>query len=184
MSEIANIYDNGPISPIARIKDNLSIFSENHWMHFNIDFMEPVPASTPMTVEMVTASGAAVIAALGTIAKQVVALLQMNQNEMLHLRWEPLDDVEGLLWELAGQARFNPRGAHARVGPMTSMRDPYLATTTFFILGRDKDMNLEVRNPLAVAQSLARFVFFGYRYILKPLAQEPANTTWLPAQGR
>ncbi len=184
MSEVANIYDNGPISPIARIKENLSIWSENKWFHHKIDFVEPVPRSSPMVVEMVVASGAVLLPLYGTIAKQLLAILLMNQNELLHLRWEPLDDVEGVLWEQSGQARFSPRGAHARVSLLSGARDPYLATTTFFILGWNKDMRLEVRNPNPVNVFQARFVFFGYRYILTPLPGEPANTTWLPAQGK
>lgn len=183
--QVANIYDNGSISPIARIGDNLSIWSEVKWTHFNIVFIEPVPRSSPMVVDMVAASGATTIAANGTIAKQVVAILLMNAGEMLHLRWEPLDDVEGLLWQLGGQARFQPRGAHARVSQFTSLYDPYLATTTFWLLGgANKDMNLEVRNPNPVALPMARFAFFGFRYILETLPSEPAITTYLPAQGR
>lgn len=183
--EVANIYDNGPISPIARIKDNLSIWSESKWKHYNIAFLEPIPRSSPMVVEMVAASGATTIAANGTIAKRVVAILLMTAGELLHLRWEPLDDVEGLLWELSGAPRFQSRGAHARVTPFTHIRDPYLATTTFWLLGgANLDMNLEVRNPLPIPQPVARFVFFGFRYILEPLTAQPAATTWLPAQGK
>ena len=185
MGTVANIYDNGPISPIARIYDNLSIWSENRWKHHVINFIEPIPRSSPMVVEMVVASGATTIAANGTIAKRIVTILLMTSGELLHLRWEPLDDVEGLLWELSGAARFNTRGAHARVTPFTHIRDPYLASTTFWLLGgANLDMNLEVRNPLAVAQPVARFVFFGYRYILEPLSSEPSVTTYLPAQGK
>jgi len=188
MSVVANIYDSSPISPIARIHENLTIWSENKWKHYAIVYLEPVPRSRTMTVEMVTLSGATNIAANGTIQGIVLPILQMNTNELLHLRWEPLDDVEGLLWELSGQARFNPRGAHARVDLNTGARDPNLATTTFYILGgMNLDMNLEVRNPLPVAQFVARFVFFGYRYILYPHEDQthpPQNTTWLPAQGR
>jgi len=186
MSTVANIYDNGPISPIARIKDNLSVWTSTKWLHYKIDFIEPVPRSSPMVVEMVVASGATTIAANGTIGKQIVPILQMNSNELLHLRWEPLDDVEGVLWELAGQARFSPRGAHARVSLMTGEFDPNLATTTFYIVGGTPamDMNLAVRNPNPVALAVARFAFFGYRYVLQPLTSEPATTTWLPAQGR
>lgn len=182
--EVANIYDNGPISPIARIKENVSVWSENQWMHWQVDYIEPIPASRPFIVDMVAATGAALIAANGTINAAAVAFLLMNKNELLHLRWEPLDDVEGELWELANVARFNPRGGHARVSRFTAFRDPYLATSTFFILGQNKDMNLSVRNPNPVALPMARFVFFGYRYILTALAGEPAKSTYLPAQGK
>jgi len=136
-----------------------------------------------MIVEMVTATGNNTIAANGQIARALVGILQLAEHEFLHLRWEPLDDVEGILWELSSQARFNARSVHSRVTLFTHVRDPYLATTTFFILGMNRDMNLQVQNPLPVFQPVARFVFFGYRYLLEPLKTEPTTTTWVPAEG-
>ena len=185
MSEVANIYDNGPISPIAKIKQNLSVWSENRWMHHRIEYIEPIPRSSTFTVEMVTFSGATTIAANGTITKRLIAFLLMNKDELLHLRWEPVDDVEGRLWELAEAARFAPRGGHARVSRFTHLRDPYLATTTFWILGPNKDIQLEALNPNPIALPSARFAFFGYRYILTPLPSQPAPTPtiYLPAQA-
>lgn len=183
MGTVANIYDNGPISPIAKIKQNLSIWSENRWMHHRIDFIEPIPRCTTFTVEMVTFSGATTIAANGTITKRLITFLLMNRNELLHLRWEPVDDVEGRLWELAEAARFAPRGGHARVSRFTALRDPYLATTTFWILGPNKDMQLEVLNPNPIALPSARVAFWGFRYMLSVLPNEPSDTTWLPAQA-
>ncbi|MDO9579928.1 MAG: hypothetical protein Q7J06_05100 [Bacteroidales bacterium] len=181
--EVANIYDNGPISPIARTKDNLSIWTVGKWAHFNIANIEPLPRSSPMVAEMVALSGATTLAANGSIAKRIVAILQPTTFEFLHLRWEPLDDVEGVLWEQPGSAKFVAAAVHARVTRFTSVRDPYLATTTFWILGRQRDMNLEVRNPNPVALPQARFVFFGYRYLLTELTTVPQVTTWLPAEG-
>ena len=183
MSEVANIYDNGPISPVAKIRENLSIWSGGGWEHYRIENIEPIPRSSPTMVDMVTASGATTIAANGTISKQVVQILRLDTGEFLHLRWEPIDDVEGVLWELSSKGRFASRSVHARVTRFTSLRDPYLATTTFFILGKDRDMNLEVRNPNPVALPQARFVFFGYRYKLSELKAEPTVTTYLPAEG-
>jgi len=184
MSTVANLYDNGPISPICRIKENLSVWTAGQWKHYNVTFIEPLPRSRPTTVEMVVASGATTLAANGTIAKQVVAILALAEMEFTHLRWEPIDDVEGVLWEQAGTGRFVTRGVQARVDRWTHFHDPYLATSTFFILGKDRDMNLEVRNPNPVAIPQARFVFWGFRYLLNPLSSEPANTTWVPAEGR
>ena len=184
MSQVANIYDNGPISPIARINENLSIWTTGKWEHYHINFIEPMPRSSPMIIEMVVASGAVVIAANGIVAKQVVALLQLADLELLHLRWEPIDDMEGVLWEQSSQGRFVARNVHARVDRLTGLRDPYLATTTFYVMGRERDMNLEVRNPAGIAMPLARFAFFGYRYLLNALDSVPDNTTYLPAEGR
>lgn len=183
MPMISGIYDGGVIAPVAKIKENLSIWTVGQWSHYQIEYIEGLPWSSPMTVEMVTASGATTIAANGTIAKQVVAILQLADHELMHLRWQPIDDMEGVLWEQSSQGRFVARAVHARVDLLTAVRDPYLATTTFFILGRNRDMNLEVRNPAPVARALARFAFFGYRYVLKPISQTPTHTTYLPAEG-
>ena len=188
----SGIYDWGVISPVAKIRENLSIFTSGQWSHYRIEFIEGMPYSSPMVVEMVTASGVTTIAANGSIAAQVVNILQLNEKSLLHLRFEPLDDVEGVLWEEASVGRFVTRGVHARVTRFSAARDPNLAATTFFILGRDRDMELEVRNPLPVAQAVARFVFWGYRYGLKALDETTSKrimdftipSTWLPAEGR
>ena len=184
MPLLSGIYDSGPIQPIAKIKENLSIWTNQLWEHYNIEYIEPIPRSSPTIVEMVTASGAVTIAANGMIAKQVVAILQLADDEFFHLRWEPIDDMEGVLWEQASKGRYAARSVHARVNRFTGLRDPYLATTTFWILGRNRDMNLEVQNPNPVALPQARFVFFGYRYILARLSTPPSVTTWVPAEGR
>ncbi|MBA7607062.1 hypothetical protein ES703_14214 [subsurface metagenome] len=183
MPLLSGIYDSDPISPIAKIKENLSIWTRSNWSHFKINYIEPIPRSNPTMVEMVAASGATAIAIYGTIAKRLVAILQLNALEFLQLRWEPLDDVEGVLWQLSSTGRFASRAIHARVSRFTAIRDPYLATTTFFILGRDRAMNLEVRNPNPVALPQARFVFFGYRYLLEEIPV-PTVTTYLPAEAR
>jgi len=183
--EVANIYDNGPISPIARIKDNVSIWTENKWLSYNISYIEPIPFSSPFMVDMLTVAPAVVtLAANATLAKRVVPVLQLNKDELIHLRWKPLDDVEGRLYELGAAARFSPRGGHARVTLFTEIADPNLATTTFWILGgQNKDAQIDVVNPNPVAIAVARFAFWGFRYILTPLTAEPPNTTYLPAQA-
>ena len=106
--EVSNIYDNGPISPIAKIKENLSVWSRGAWHHYNIDYIEPIPRSSPTVVNMITAP-ATTIGIYGTISKRLVAFLQVADLELLHMRWEPLDDVEGVLWELPTTARLGLR---------------------------------------------------------------------------
>lgn len=191
MSEVANLYDNGPISPIAKIKENLTIWTVGQWQHYRIENIEPLPWSSPLVVEMILASGATFLAPYGTIGRRVVAILQPREMEFLHVRWEPIDDVEGILWEQTGTGKFVAQAVHARVTRETARRDPYLATTTFWILGRNREMNLEVRNPNPVIISQARFIFGGYRYMLKPLSVEDGKkiensqlkSTWIPAEG-
>jgi len=183
MSTLSGIYDSNPIQPVVKIRENISIYTGGQWKPYEVEFIEPMPRSSPMVVEMVTATGNTSIAANGQVAKAVVNILQLGENEFLQLRWYPLDNVEGVLWEQAAVGRFVTRSVQARVNILTSARDPYLSTTTFFILGMNRDMNLEVTNPNPVVIPVARFVFFGFRYVLQPLTTKPAITTYIPAEG-
>ena len=172
MSEVATIYDNGPISLIARIKDNISVLTAKKWAHYQVNFAEPWPRSSPLMVDLVALAAATTIAANGTIAKRLVPILQVTDGEMIHLRFLPLDDVEGVVWEQSGTGKFNSRNTHARVNMATGLHDPYLATTTVFIMGYQRDLNLEARNPNPVPLNQARFQFWGFRYGLDEISPD------------
>lgn len=195
MPFVSGIYDGGVIAPVAKIKENLSIWTVGQWSHFRIDFIEPMPANSQSVTDLVLVAGATTIAANGQIAAQLVTFMQLSKLEFLQLRWECLDDVEGLLWEQRSVGRFVTRSLHSRVSLFTPVRDPYLATTTFYILGEDRNALIEAQNPNPVALPQARFRFFGYRYLLKSWIDEDKEvirgitdgripSTWLPAEGR
>lgn len=184
-----NIYDNGPIAPVCRAKENLAIWTENKYIPYTVEWIEPIQPSRPYMVDLLATiqPAATALAAAGQINAQVLAILQMNKDELLHIRWEPLDDVEGALFQLSNMARNASRGGQARTSLFTRLHDPYLSTTTFWILGGDtaKDAQIQVTNPQGVAVYTCRFVFYGFRYILTRQTGNPSgNITYLPAQGR
>jgi len=166
MGLMSGIYDSGPIQPLLKFKENYAIRYRGLYRYYRADYIEGITPSSQSLVDMVQVAGATQIAANGTIAKQVVNTLQLNEGELLHLRWEPLDYVEGILWEPAGSSKFQTRNIQSRVDPMTKFHDPWLCSTTFWILGNQLDANIEVRNPIAVAVPHARFQFWGWRYLL------------------
>ena len=202
MGLLSGIYDSEFIQPIARIKQNLSLWTQGMWAHYLIEYQEGIPPGPASTVDMVVQAGVTTLAANGTIAKRIVTILQLSTLEFFHLRWEPLDNVEGVLWEQPGQGRLVSRNIHSRVDRNTRGRDPTLATTTFWIIGMDRDMNLECRNPMGYAIPAARFVFWGNRSILKlheftgedkvkaaagdmkTVERLIGPSTWLPTEGR
>ena len=206
MFDETGIYSPGPIKPVVKVKENIAVYTQNAWDFFSVDFIEGMPLSAPSIIDLVTVAGVAGMAANGTLAKRIVPALQLNEGEMLHLRWFPLDNVVGTLWERSAQARFNSRGILARCEPMTRTFDPYLATTTFWVLGQNRDINLQADNPMGYAIPAARFGFFGYRYTLTSLLTPQMSAdmrkrlmsgdveavrqsglgpfTWLPAEGR
>lgn len=208
----SGIYDSYYIQPVAKIKENLSIWTLGKYYHYIVQYSEPVPPSPATVRDIVNLAGQAALAALGTINKRVVDILQLNDNEFFHIRMEPLDNVEGVVWEQGGQQKFGTsRAVQARINLNTKLRDPALSGTTLFILGINRDMQLEVRNPMNYATPMARFIFWGNRMILEPKAFDfslltdsekiivqkgldagdydivkrwVGTTTYLPAEGR
>lgn len=176
-----NFYDShqpGPIAPVVQMKQNISVYSGQRWNHFNVNYLEGQPLGSQNVIDMCNVAGVTGIAANGTIAKRVITQLRVNTNELLQLRWRPLEALEGILWEQPNKARFESRALLSRVDWRTGDHDPYYAATTFFIVGitqGDRDMNLEVRNPLGVAFPMARFEFWGYRYTLNPVVINDAD---------
>jgi len=184
--EVANLYDNGSISPICQIKEHLAVWSEQRWMPFVVDYIEQIPRSSAFTVDLMVTLGVAVLAPGAAIAGQLLPILQCNANELAHLRWFVIDDVEGQLWELSNMARFAPRGGQAGVNLLTPQYDPWLATTTFWVLGGagDKDARVGCTNISGAIIPQARLGFFGYRYIMTPESMVHPNARYLPAMGR
>jgi len=183
---IANLYDNGPISPICQIKEHLAVYTDQQWRGFLVEYIEGVPRSSAYVVDLITIAGANPVAPLGTVAAQLLPILQVHANELVHNRWYAIDDIEGQLWQLSNMARLAPRGGQAGVNLFTPIYDPWLAGTTFWVMGGlgDKDARVGCTNISGATIPQARLGFFGYRYILQ---EEPAihpNARYVPAQGR
>jgi hypothetical protein len=186
MNIIDNLYSQGPMSPVCQIKEHLAIWTETIYKGFQVDWIEPIPRSSAFIIDLVALQGTGPLAPNLTIAGRLVTALQVNANELAHYRWFAIDDIEGQLWELANMARFNPRGGQAGVNLLSSVYDPWLASTTFWVLGGpgDKDARIGCTNISGAALPQARLGFFGFRYILTPDAQLNPNARYLPAQGR
>jgi hypothetical protein len=183
---VDNLYSQGPIAPICQIMEHLAIWTENRWVGFQTEFIEPVPRSSNFTVDLIATTGVGFLAPNATIAGQLLAIIQSNANELVHFRWYVLDDIEGQIWQLSNMSRFTPRGGQAGVTLFTPVYDPWLATTTFWVVGGqgDKDARIGCTNISGANIGQARIGFFGYRYILKPEPMIHANARYLPAQGR
>lgn len=185
---VDNLYSQGPIAPICQIYEHLGVWSENRWMGFETQYIEPVPRSTAYIVDLLAIAnvgGVGTLAAAATIAGQLIAVAQVNAHELFHARMFVIDDIEAQLWQLTNMARFAPRGGQAGVNLWTEIYDPWLATTTFWVLGGegDKDARVGCTNISGAVLPQARMGFFGYRYILKPETNVHANARYIPAQG-
>jgi len=195
MDNLYNPYSAEPIAPITRVKENLGLWTGQKYEPFRVDYIEPILRSSPYVIDVLAlVAGVTQLAANSAAQAQLVPALQMNTGELFHARWYPLDDVEGGLYQLAGMPRNNMRGGQSRTSLQTLFVDPYLSQTTFWIYGSTpaKDAYIQVFNPKPVFCTIARFAYFGFRYILEALTgitytgiyPNVQNITYLPAQGR
>ena len=183
---VANLYDNGPISPICQIKEHLAIYTDQQWRGFKVEYIEGVPRSSAYIVDLITTAGVGTLAPLAAVGGQLLAVLQVSANELVHNRWFVIDDIEGQLWQLSNMARLAPRGGQAGVNLFTPMYDPWLTSTTFWVVGGpgDKDARVGCTNISGATIPQARLGFFGYRYILEAEPVIHPNARYIPAQGR
>lgn len=147
------------------IKQNLAVWSMGRWQYYNVDYIEPLPgASSVSTINY----GA--VAASSSVAITELTQFDVDEHQLLQLRFYPIDDIEVRLWEARSQSRFSARSIQARATPLTRRDDPDLLTTEFNVLGRDRNAFIEVINNNPYALTRSRVVFLARRYILIPLA--------------
>lgn len=144
-------------------KQNLAVWSMGRWHYYNVDYTEPMPLSTQSIVDF----GAQTAGARDALTELTV--FDVDEHQLLQLRFFPLDDVEARLWLTRSQGKFTARGLHAEVSLMTRGVDPYFETTEFNILGRDRNAFFEVRNVGDYTLAQGRLQFWGHKYILRPL---------------
>ena len=169
--EPSGFYDTVALLPAARIRDNLAILTMGKWHFYLVTFREPIPPGPASIVDFVAVAGAGAtqIGANATLAARVAAVLQLDENEMVQFWWEAMDPVEGVLWQQGAIGRYRTRNIQARIELNTGQIDRHNLFNTFFVLGLNRDAQIEVRNPLAVAQPTARFKFWGHRFIIEEL---------------
>ena len=147
----------------CRIKENLAVWSQGRWQYFNVAGVESIPAGS---VNIVNAGS---VAANTTDTLEELTTFDVNDGELLQLRFSPMQDVEVQLWEARSQPRFNTRTIQARVSLMTKAHDPWMESSEFNVLGRDRNAFIAVINNGDYAYAAGRVYFWGHKYKLTPL---------------
>lgn len=169
MPQISGIYDSDRIQPDVQIGQNVGIYITNGYEYHTVNYIEGMEAGPASTIDMVAELNLTAIAANATLQKSIVPILQMYYNELVKVRFYPVDNIQCRIWELSGQAKNMARNWQTRTDRNSQWYDTYMALTTFWVLGFNYDMNLEVLNPLGYAQPTARVKFWGQRYLLNPV---------------
>ena len=149
-----------PYKPIAKMGENLLVWSQGNWHGYTIAYHERLPLASPSIVDF----GA--VAASGTVNSSLVNSLQLASGYLIQMWMKPLDDLEIVLWLQRGTQKFQIRDTGFRVSLLSGIDDPQWLSTEFAAIGTIHDPYIEIRNPSAYALVTSLVAFWGNKYLV------------------
>ena len=147
--------------PVIEIDQNLTVLTEDGWKDFVVGYIEPLPPSEDFVKDF------GVLADDGTATDQEITLTEMKDNELGQFRFEPLDEINIKVGQPQAAARFSIKNKVVRVTRLSTIRDPTLKHTEFFVFEGNNVYFTEVKNESGGSLAKTRVQFYGYRFVLK-----------------
>jgi len=166
-------YKAGPIEQVVLPGETVGIWVNKVYEFYKIQYVEGIMRSDPVTIDL----GA--LGALGLSALTQVTLLQMPDKEFAQFRMETLDDVEIGVYQGRADQRHKLFTRAATLNRFLPLFDPDAHITEMYEF-EDNFIFLQAINQTAYAQTQARVVFWGFRYVLEILDQYSWRKQVLP----
>lgn len=163
-NEMPSVYNRFPCFEEG---DVAVVWTQADYRIVRMTYVEPLPASLPFRQDLGAVNAGA------TIQKTLITGIQLQENQLLQCRIKPLDDIDLLLWLQQGQAKFWIRNSQGRISLLTQLVDPAWVSSTFFVMSKDKDLFVEVRNLTDYNLNQARVQLWGWRAIWDSLEIGP-----------
>lgn len=145
--------------PVVKIFEKLLLIPQRQL--FRVEYIEPIP----LGVKDFGAVTAASVVTPGVITDQKFDVLEMATNELLQLRFAPIDDVALRVSMPAATKRFLTEKVVHTIPYEIWGLDPKLQRTEIYVF-EDSYPVLDVLNPTYYAQTTSRVVYTGYRMVL------------------
>lgn len=166
-------YKAGPIEQIVMPGENVGLWINKVYEFYKVVFIETITRSDPVSVNL----GA--LATGGQSAITQMTMLQMPDQEFAQVRSEVLDDVDIAVYQGRADQRHKLHNRAATLGRMTSLFDPCAHQTELFEF-EDNFIFLQATNNTDYPLTVARVVFWGYRYVCEPLTEYSWSAKRLP----
>lgn len=152
--------------PVVNTDENVAVLiTTGKWKYYKVDYIEALPPSPDLVVDIISESGETTIAAGGQIKEQSVDVLEVEEDEMAQVRFFPLDDVYITVNQPHAKKRHWVKNKTLRIDKLTRIYDPELKTTEIFSYEDDYPV-FTVDNPGQYDIGKARIQFFGYKFIM------------------
>lgn len=167
--------------PIVRPFETFGVWTrDQEWKYYIAEYIEPLPPSEDLVVDFGS------IDALGTLEKQKVEEVEMDNDEIAQLRVVPLDDITVLVKQPVRVIRHKLKKRASRLTPMAPIT-PFNAglDLTEMFVHEDTWPILDLENPTEYDTDVSRVMFFGWRIIgeetEKP--EKPYTVIHFPSRG-
>lgn len=183
MSLYPHLYKEGPIEPIVEPGQNVLLQTQQSYDMYEVQFVEPIPESAPVTVNLI--SGATLAVGATTAAISVQNQVDMSDGELGQFRFRVLDYAAISLFQGQALGRNITRNAKGLFIPQMQIRDPHVRMTEHFIYEQNRSYLTGTNNgPATLAQ--LRVAIFGFRYVLAGIdgVMSPTSGTIITAIKR
>lgn len=157
-------YKPGPIERIVVDGEYVGIWVNKVYKFYQVEYIEPLPESDPIQINL-GAIAAAAGGAAGQTALTQLTLLEMPDREFGQFRMRVIDDFAAWLFQGRADQRHKLANAVAICSRFTDLKDPCGHTTEFYVHENNWAF-LQGFNQTDYALTIARVNFYGFRYVL------------------
>lgn len=157
------LYAAGPMEPIVEPGQNVLFQTQNLYEMFQVVFIEPIPESAPITVNLI--SGTTLAAQGVTAAISVQNQADMADGELGQFRFRILDFASVSLFQGQALGRNVTRNSKGVFLPHNQILDPHVRFTETWIYEQNRDYLVGTNIGNATLNQL-RVAMFGFRYVL------------------
>lgn len=163
---MGQVYRPGPIEPVVLPGENLLLQSQNRLELYTADYIEPLPLSEQLSLDLLQAQGVGPLAPGATTPRiSSQAQLDMNVGELGQFRFFVADDAQVTLYQPQASGRNLTRNQQVAFSPYTHLYDPDDALSEFYILEQGR-VFFSATNPGTVTLQRIRIFPYGFRIVL------------------
>lgn len=159
MSDYFFQFKPGPIEPaIRKLGDNILVYHDFSYNLYRVRYAEGLPRGNTLVF-----NAGALAAGASALAQSLTAVLDMPEGEILHFRFQVLDDVRITLNQPLRTGVGTLANVVGNFTAFSALYDPCSHLTERGIYW-DRRIYVDVVNPTDYAINQSRLAFWGYRY--------------------
>lgn len=166
MSYYPRAFAAGPIEPVVDPGQFIMIVDREGYNLYQVAYIEPIPESRALTVNLLTSPNATTLAAGASAAAfNPSAILDMQDNQLGQFRFRLLDDADVVVAQPNSVQRYNIRSVSSTLNRFQSIKDPHCHLTETFILSQDRPYFTPTNNGGRTLTQI-RIRAWGFKFVL------------------